>query len=70
MEGPSSPAQVDDKSKPPTSSARRPPPVLDDNLWQEIATEVKRKSLHPETPKQMDVPSKGAEQEDADGGPG
>ena len=65
MEGPSSPAQVDDKSKPPTSSARRPPPVLDDNLWQEIATEVKRKSLHPETPKQMDVPSQGAEQEDA-----
>jgi hypothetical protein len=24
---------------------KRPPPVLDDNLWDEIATEVKRKSM-------------------------
>ena len=25
---------------------KRPPPVLDDNLWDEIKTEVKRKSMH------------------------
>ena len=25
---------------------KRPPPVLDDNLWDEITTEVKRKSMH------------------------
>jgi len=25
---------------------QRPPPVLDDNLWDEITTEVKRKSMH------------------------
>ena len=25
---------------------QRAPPVLDDNLWEEITTEIKRKSLH------------------------